>query len=411
MLKLHSTWVITVLFFFMTMSLPVSAEEPQENYTREHLAQMVAPIALYPDALLSQVLIAATYPLEIVEAERWLKKSGLLTREGIDEALVEKDWDVSVKALCHVPKMLALMSERLAETTNLGNAFLAQEGEVMEVIQELRDQAYQEGNLKSTDQQKVTRNETKIIVIEPSDPQIVYVPYYNTRYVYGSWGYPDWPPWYWGPQETVVGAGIFFWPDYYVGFGLGFGYWSSFDWPHRTIIINVQHRPRFIRHDYDWDSYRGRWHHEPHHRRGVIYRDRRTAERYGQPASRNRVYDRRDRGDSADKGTNRSTRGNRDDGPGRQPNSTRQSTVVSPTTVRSSPANVTPRDQTPRPVVRGDQNQGREIVTIPDGVDNDRVENRSGPRDQGSRGPTQGQVIQRDGTTPDNQDDDQRRRR
>lgn len=286
----NSKWLVRLLgcFIVILLALPVavSAKDGGGDFSREELTQMLAPVALYPDALLSQVLMAATYPLEVVAADRWIKRQPLLKGDNLDEALRDQDWDASVKALCHVPAVLGLMSERLEETTRLGDAFLAQEKQVMDIIQELRLRAMREGNLQSDDKQKVTIQEDGTIVIESADPQTVYVPYYNTRYVYGSWWYPAWPPWYWGPGEVVIGPGIYFWPDFYFGFGFGFGYWSHFDWYGRTIIIDAQRRPRFYRPEYDWDSRRGSWRHEPRHRLGVVYRDRSIAERFGQPPER-----------------------------------------------------------------------------------------------------------------------------
>jgi hypothetical protein len=286
----NSKWLAKLLGWLMVLLLaaPVAvfAKDGGSDFSQEELAQMLAPVALYPDALLSQVLMAATYPLEVVAADRWLRKNSLLTGDNLDEALRDQDWDASVKALCSVPAVLGLMSERLEETTRLGDAFLAQEKEVMDTIQDLRARAMREGNLKSDDKQKVTVQEDGTIVIESADPQTVYVPYYNTSYVYGPWWYPAWPPWYWGPGEVVIGSGIYFWPDFYFGFGFGFGYWSHFDWSRRTIFIDVQRRPHFYRPDYDWGARDGRWRHEPSHRQGVVYRDRPTAERFGQPPTR-----------------------------------------------------------------------------------------------------------------------------
>jgi hypothetical protein len=283
--------IALLVLFLLAQSFTLSARAEQGDYSRDQLSQMLAPIALYPDDLLSQVLMASTYPLEVVEADRWVKQNPMLTGANLDEALKDKDWDTSVKALCHVPTVLALMSDRLEETTDLGNAFLAQESDVMAAIQDLRRSAYDEGNLVSNDKQKVVFRSDGTIVIEPADPQIVYVPYYDTNYVYGSWLYPDYPPWYWGPPGVVVGPGIYFWPDFYVGFSLGFGYWCNFDWPRRILVFNVRRRPAFFRRNYDWDSHRGTWHHEPYHRRGVAYRDRITAQRFGQYPKSGQVFE------------------------------------------------------------------------------------------------------------------------
>jgi hypothetical protein len=266
--------------------------EPSEKYSREELAQMLAPIALYPDALLSQILMGSTYPIEVIEADRWVKRNPKLKDEALDAALLDKDWDPSVKAICHFPSILALMSERISETTNLGNAFLAQEAEVMDMVQELRAKAYAQGNLTTTSQQNViAQNGT--IVIEPADPRVIYVPYYDPFYIYGPWWYPAYPPYYWGPPGVSIGMGISYWPGFY--FGFAFGTWSYFDWPHHYIFIYVHKRPRYVRYD-RWISKPGRWYHAPRHRRGVAYRDKSTARKYGQYLYRSRVFRRDIRG-------------------------------------------------------------------------------------------------------------------
>jgi hypothetical protein len=238
---------------------------PAEIYSREELTQMLAPIALYPDALLSQVLMASTYPIEVIEADRWIRMNPGLRDESLDAALLDQDWDPSVKALCHFPDILALMSERIAETTNLGNAFLIQEEEVMGLVQELRARAYAQSNLTTSAEQKVIV-ERDTIIIEPVNPRVIYVPYYDPYYVYGSWWYPAYPPYYWGPPGARLGLGIYYWPGFH--FGFTFGTWSYFDWHRHTIHIDVHKRPRFVRHD-RWVEKPGRWQHSPKHRRGV----------------------------------------------------------------------------------------------------------------------------------------------
>jgi len=256
-----------------------SAEpEPAEKYSREELAQMLAPIALYPDTLLSQVLMASTYPIEVIEADRWRKNNPNLQDKELDEALLDQDWDPSVKAVCHFPTILAMMSERISETTNIGNAFLAQEAEVMDMIQELRARAKEQGNLTTTAQQKVIV-EKETIIIEPATPRIIYVPYYDPFSVYGPWWYPAYPPYYWGPPGPRLGGGISFWPGFY--FGFSFGDWVYFDWHRHSIHYHVHKRPRFVRHE-RWVAKPGPWRHAPHHRRGVAYRDKHTARKYGQ---------------------------------------------------------------------------------------------------------------------------------
>ena len=259
-----------------------------DKFSQEELAQMLGPIALYPDRLLSQILMASTYPIEVVEADRWVKKNPKLEGEALDRALLDRDWDPSVKALTHFPAILALMSERLTETTNLGNAFLIQEAEVMDMIQELRARAYAQGNLVTTTEQKVIV-EKETIIIEPANPRVIYVPYYDPFYVYGPWWYPAYPPYYWGPSgiRVSLGFGISFLPGIY--FGFSFGDWYYFDWPRRYIYIYVHERPRYVRHD-QWYAKPGRWVHSPVHRRGVAYRDKYTATKFGQYSHRTGEY-------------------------------------------------------------------------------------------------------------------------
>jgi hypothetical protein len=288
--------LITSLFSLPPQSLAQDSDysEPSEKYSREELAQMLAPVALYPDALLSQVLMASTYPIEVIEADRWVKRNPERKGEVLDMALLDKDWDPSVKAICHFPSILALMSERITETTSLGNAFLAQEAEVMDMVQELRAKAYAQGNLPSTSKQKVIV-EKKTIIIEPADPRVIYVPYYDPVYIYGPWWYPAYPPYYWGPPGVSIGIGISYWPGFY--FGFAFGTWSYFDWHQHYIFIDVHRRPTYVRND-RWISKPGRWYHVPMHRRGVAYRDKSTARKYGQyPYSyRSRDFQRDTRG-------------------------------------------------------------------------------------------------------------------
>ncbi|OEU59854.1 MAG: hypothetical protein BA870_03485 [Desulfuromonadales bacterium C00003094] len=254
------------------------AVEASATYSREELAQMLAPIALYPDALLSQILMASTYPIELIEADRWRKNNSHLQDEALDEVLAAEYWDPSVKALCHFPDILALMSERIGETTNLGNAFLAQEAQVMDTVQELRAAARAQGNLANNNRQKVVV-EKETIIIQPADPRVVYVPYYDPWTIYGRWGYPAYSPYYWGPPGVSIGLGIGYWPGFY--FSFSYGNWSYFNWHRRYVHIDIHKRPRYVHHN-RWHTKHGRWQHAPLHRRGVAYRDNRTAHRYGQ---------------------------------------------------------------------------------------------------------------------------------
>ncbi|HKJ05325.1 MAG TPA: DUF3300 domain-containing protein [Geopsychrobacteraceae bacterium] len=276
---------------------PCQAQDSEEldssaKLSDEQLAQMLAPVALYPDVLLSQVLMASTYPIEIIEADRWVRRNQDLKGAALDAALLDQDWDPSVKAICHFPTILSPMSDRIAETTNLGNAFLAQEQEVMDMVQELRARAREQGNLASSSEQKVVV-EKQTIIIRPVNPDVIYVPYYDPFYIYGPWWYPAYPPYYWYPSGGRVGVGLSYWPGIY--FGFSFGSWSHFDWHRHHIYIDVNRRPRYVRQSH-WRTDPGRWHHVPHHRRGVAYRDKVTARRFGQAPARIRDFDRDTRG-------------------------------------------------------------------------------------------------------------------
>ena len=305
-MKQKTLFQLSVRLFFITFFTSclaltpwlVNAEnyaysENTEDYSHEELSQMLAPIALYPDALLSQVLMASTYPIEVVEADRWLRQNMDLKGDALDAALLDMDWDPSVKAMCHFPSILFLMSERISETTDLGNAFLAQESEVMDTVQELRAKAYAQGNLVSNSQQTVII-EPQTIVIEPANPRVVYVPYYDPLTVYGRWWYPSYQPDYWSPSGVSIGFGVSYWPGFY--FGFTFGNWSHFDWHRHSIYIDAHRRPRFVRHD-RWIETPGRWQHRAEHRRGVPYRSERLhREHYGNhsPYSRDtRINDHR----------------------------------------------------------------------------------------------------------------------
>ena len=226
----------------------------RQTFSNEELAQMLAPVALYPDALLSQILMAATYPFEVVEAERWLTKNPYVTtNDALDEALQAKDWDVSVLSLCHYPKVLTMMSENLSWTARLGDAFTNQEQDVMDTVQELRGRARVAGNLSTTPEQKVIVEE-RYIRIEPIGPDYIYVPAYDPYVIYGSWWLPLFPPFpIILPGLVVAGPGIVFSPPFYVGFGV-FG-WSSFNWRERNVVIvDIDRTRRFNRR---YHEYRG----------------------------------------------------------------------------------------------------------------------------------------------------------
>src|SRR3979411_925318 len=166
--------------------------------TPEQLQQLVAPIALYPDALVGQILAAATYPDQIVEADRWLQQHRELKGQQLGQEVDKQAWDPSVKALVEFPSVLANMDKNLSWTSSLGDAYVNQQQEVMNAVQVMRDRAKQAGNLKSTSQEKVS-NQGKTIVIEPADPEVVYVPEYDPWLAYGE-PIGIWPVWVWYPE-------------------------------------------------------------------------------------------------------------------------------------------------------------------------------------------------------------------
>jgi hypothetical protein len=291
--------LIIITMLVMPPGMPAQdAGEPDAavGFSREELTQMLAPIALYPDSVIAQILMASTYPLEVVEAERWRRANKDLTGDALDNALLAKTWDPSVKSLCHYPDVLYAMSDKLDQTRKLGDAYLAQQDDVMATIQDLRRRADEQGNLKTTQQQTVI-HEDPYIMIEPVDPQVVYVPVYDPLYVYGPWWYPAYPPWYWyySPSIFVTGGFIAFGPPFFIGFGIYS--WCGFDWGTRVIFVDFDKTSHFHRHRRgDFDSGKQRWKHNPTHRRGVAYRDRRTSERFGQEKPRRSAASQETRG-------------------------------------------------------------------------------------------------------------------
>ena len=235
--------LVGALIVVLTAPLGVRAEDNgagrDQAFSRAQLDQMLAPIALYPDSLLAQILMAATYPDQAAEADHWVKDHPDLKGDALNTALDQMNWDLSIKALVPFPQVLAMMDEHIDWTTKLGQAFLAQQKEVMGEIQLMRQKAYAAGNLKSTPQQKVVAS-GEDIEIEPAEPDVVYVPYYDPWEIYGAWWWPDYPPFAWYP---------FGWPYITVGlFGFGWGIgvspfwgwgWGYWDWGGRNCYINV----------------------------------------------------------------------------------------------------------------------------------------------------------------------------
>jgi hypothetical protein len=252
------------------------------------LDQLVAPIALYPDPLLSEVLIASTYPLEVVQADRWAKSNSSLKGEALTAALAKQGWDDSVKALAQVPNVLTMMADQLDWTQKLGDAVLAQQPELMDAIQRLRGRAQANGKLQSTKELTVTvtsaapaqggggqaqegQAPAQYIVIEPTSPTEMYVPYYDPAVVYGAWPYPDYSPYYFPPPPGYYAAGA-------IAAGIAFGsavaighaIWGNCDWGRRNINVanrnvNINNLDRSNINNFN------KWEHNADHRHGVKY--------------------------------------------------------------------------------------------------------------------------------------------
>jgi hypothetical protein len=277
-------WMIylPLITSFICTPLGLKAQDSgSEILSVEQLDQMLAPIALYPDSLLSQLLMASTYPLEVVEADRWIKANPGLVADVLDSMLEPMNWDPSVKSLCYFPQVLAMMDENIDWTTRLGDAFLSQEQDVMNSIQRLRQKAKAAGNLNTTDQQRVISSEDAL-VIEPAYPNIVYVPLYDPDAVYGPWRYPAYPPFVIYPLGYVLSSFVSFTAGIFGGFCL----FGGFDWGHRRVVVNnttfIVDQTRFhgIR-NYNPRQNRWEWTHDPFHRRGVVYENRAIRQRFG----------------------------------------------------------------------------------------------------------------------------------
>ena len=273
-----------------------SSKADKPLFKDEELDQMLAPIALYPDPLLSQVFIAATYPLEVVQAARWQKANEKLTGEKLTAALEKQSWDPSVKAMVQIPSVLQMMSDKLEWTQKLGDAFLAQQPQVMASVQKLRKKALDAGNLKDSEQQKIISENsqtTQIIRIEQTNPQVVYVPVYSTTWVYGSWWYPGYPPYGYYPMgyyPYYPATGFY----YGAAWGLTVGWVAGANWNHAQLYvnnnytrinnINIQGSGNKVQ-TLDQNGQRT-WQHDPEHRKSVPYADRATQSKF-EPAAAN----------------------------------------------------------------------------------------------------------------------------
>ncbi len=279
---------LLVALLALLIALPAAYAQERKIYGQPELDQMLAPVALYPDALLSQVLMASTYPLEVVEAARWSRAHPGIQGDEAVRAAMDKDWDPSVRSLLAFPSLLTRMDESLDWTRRLGEAFLAQEAQVMDTVQQLRQRAQAAGHLAPDERQRVVAD-GRAIAIEPADPRVVYVPYYDPYVVYGPWWWSAYPPVIWAPWPGYAVARPGFWWGVGVGITSGF-FFGGVDWHHRHVrVVHVQNhyvRPAFIGHQVYLHRpiEPGRWQHNQWHRRGVGQRyEERRAEHRAQP--------------------------------------------------------------------------------------------------------------------------------
>src|SRR6266481_179690 len=293
-----------ILLVAGVLALPALAAEEQpppagtapapKGAPAERLDQLVAPIALYPDPLLMQILMASTYPLEIVQAERWIKERPKLRGEELDKALEAQTWDASVESLTHFPDVLGRMSKNLDWTSELGDVFLAQQADVLDAIQRMRRKANQAGKLESTKQQQVVV-EKEIIKIVPADPQIVYVPTYVPQAVYGPPAYPPpYPAMYAYPPGYVATTSLL---SFGAGMAVGAAISGGCDWgSHQVNVynnyggggggggggnknnnnVNIDNSKTFNQANVN----KQKWEHNPEHRRGVSYQNQQVSQRY-----------------------------------------------------------------------------------------------------------------------------------
>ncbi len=271
---------------------PPAPPPPDQTLAPNQLDDLVAPIALYPDPLLSQIMVAATYPLEVVQAYQWMQRNPGVSGPALTQAAQQQNWDPSVQALVVFPDVLKRLNDDVSWTTNLGNAFLAQQQDVMDAVQRMRQRAQQAGKLASTPQENVVTSSESgqpVIEIVPANPEVMYVPVYDPAWI---WGPPLWypyPRWYWPPRSVIYGGvGFGFGVGINVGlfFGGGWHGWGGWGWHpgwgNHTVIVNNT----FI-HQYNFNSTHitnvhgtSVWAHDVGHRAGVPYARPELNDRY-----------------------------------------------------------------------------------------------------------------------------------
>lgn len=276
--------MLLMLAFVLLCPVGLYAADNQTDFSQAELDQMMAPVALYPDSLLSQILMASTYPAEVAEAVQWSKAHPDKEGDAAVSAVQDKSWDPSVLSLVAFPQVLDMMGKEPEWVQNMGDAFLASPDAVMDTVQTLRNKAKDEGNLETTKEQTVTVEQAdtqQIIIIEPADPATVYVPVYNPTIVYGTWWWPSYRPYYYYPPGYTFGSALVAGIGFGVGIAITNSLWGNCNWRNRDIDINVNRFNNInVNRRLDVNRNSVSWKHNAVNRRGVPYRDKGTRNKY-----------------------------------------------------------------------------------------------------------------------------------
>ncbi len=346
--KIHKRILAVILIMLLAVppgsfaqeTVPAASTSQASVFKQEDLDQLLAPIALYPDSLVSQILMASTYPLEIVSADRWLKATAELSSQEQVTALEAQEWDPSVKSLINFPQVLDMMNAKLDWTQKLGDAFLAQQKDVMDTIQKLRQKAQEQGNLKTTPEQTViVEQNPQVIIIEAANPEVVYVPVYNPTVVYGTWWYPSYPPYYYYPPSYPYASAAFTFAAG-VAVGAAWGYaWGNCNWHGGDVDIdvnrntninnNIDRSKHASQYNRSGEAGKGSWKHDSSHRKGVSYRDQGTAQKYNRASTTDAAKSREAYRGRAEQGRQDIARGGADQFKGRQPSTMDQNRLSS----------------------------------------------------------------------------------
>ena len=291
----YSPFRIPIVFLcvlWLPIGVPVLSAQQPELIPNEKLDALVAAIALYPDPLLAQILAASTYPLEVIQLQQWIASNRYLKDQALADAVEMQPWDPSVQAMAAFPDVVKLLSDNIAWMTDLGNAFLAQQADVMDAVQRMRARAQRNGNLNTTPEQTVqmeTENGEQAIVIEPANSEMVYVPWYDSTVVYGDSAYAYPTLYYASPVYYRTGGALAFGVGVALGAAWGGNWGYGCKWSNGDININNNNkyvsnsnRNKNINHGNrpSQQPAGGAWQHNPQHRGGAPYADRRTANRY-----------------------------------------------------------------------------------------------------------------------------------